>query len=78
MSFVEGRQPKYDKVWKELVDLQVLRPFEMENFICSISFAIHQQSEKERAKRDLKFAESIVMLVQASITEPQSFNLLET
>ncbi len=78
MSFVEGRQPKYDEAWKELVDSQVLRPFETEKFICSISSAIHHQSDKERAERDLKSAKSIVMSVQASITEPQPSSLLET
>jgi hypothetical protein len=33
MKFVESYQPEYDTAWKELIDSQVLRPFETEEFI---------------------------------------------
>ena len=78
MSFVKYCRPKYDEAWKELVDSKVLRPFETEIFICSISSAYHHQSEKERAERDVESAKLIELLVQASITEPQPSSLLET
>lgn len=39
MRFVKRHQPRYDEAWKKLVYSKVLRPFEMEEFLCNIDSA---------------------------------------
>ena len=73
MRTVERHQPKYDEPWKELVDSQVLRPSETEEFICNIKF--QHASEKERAEKAVESAKSAVMSAQNAIPGPRRAHL---
>lgn len=50
MRTVEHQKPLYDAAWEELVDAQVLRPFETGQLVCDINSAIRRASERERAQ----------------------------
>ncbi|CZR65639.1 uncharacterized protein PAC_15539 [Phialocephala subalpina] len=75
MRFVKRQQPQYDEAWKELVDSQVLRPNETEEFICNIASAFQHESEEERANKAMEFAKSAVISAQKAFTDPRRSNL---
>ncbi|KUI62006.1 hypothetical protein VP1G_09129 [Cytospora mali] len=66
-SRVERMQPKYDAAWKTLVDSSVLRPFETEEYVCSIQSAVRRQSERDQATRAVTSARSAVKAVLTSV-----------
>ena len=71
MRFVERHQAEYDEAWKELVDSQVLRPFETAEFIIrDPKSAVQQASEEERAEKAVEFVKLAVM--SAENTNPDS------
>jgi hypothetical protein len=71
MRFVERHQAEYDEAWKELVDSQVLRPYETEEFIIhDPKSAVQQASEEERAEKAVEFAESAVMSAEKANPDP--------
>ncbi|KAF2185518.1 hypothetical protein K469DRAFT_726674 [Zopfia rhizophila CBS 207.26] len=59
------QQQRLDNAWKKLVDAKVLRPFETQEFICSIESGFLERSERERAEEAVESAKSAVMLVEA-------------
>ncbi|KAF2189914.1 hypothetical protein K469DRAFT_683268 [Zopfia rhizophila CBS 207.26] len=65
------QQQRLDDAWKKLVDANVLRPFETEEFICSIESGFMEQSEEDRAKEAVESAESAVMLTREAISDPR-------
>ncbi|KAH7317404.1 hypothetical protein BKA65DRAFT_483624 [Rhexocercosporidium sp. MPI-PUGE-AT-0058] len=71
IRIVKHLQPEYDEAWKELVDSQVLKPNETEEFICSIDSVFQRASERERAEKAVKSAESVVTSAQNAITDPR-------
>ena len=71
MRFVKLHQPEYDAAWKELVDSQVLRPSETQEFICNITSSFQRASEEERAEKAVELAKITVTFVQHSITNPR-------
>lgn len=77
MRFVKRRQPDYDAAWKELVDSQVLRPSETQEFICNIKSVFQRASERERAEKAVQSAKSAVTSAQNAITDPRRSNLSE-
>jgi len=60
MRFVKRHQLEYDEAWKQLLDSGVLRPFEIEEFICNIDSAFQYASERERAEKAVESAKSAV------------------
>ena len=77
MATVNLRQPVYDEAWKKLVESQVLRPHETEEFICNIDSAFQRAGERERAERAVESAKSAVMSAQKAITDPRRSSLSE-
>jgi hypothetical protein len=69
MRFVKRHQLRYDEAWKKLVDSQVLRPFETEEFICNIDSAFRRASEREQAEKAVESAKSAVMSAEKAITD---------
>jgi hypothetical protein len=61
---VKKLQPGYDRAWKTLVDSNVLRPSETEEYVCDMKFAFQCQSEREQAQKAVKAAEAVVISVQ--------------
>lgn len=78
MRFIKCHQPQYDKLWKKLVNLKVLRPLNMKEFICNIESAFQHTSEREQAEKAVKFAKSAVMSVEKAITDSQHSSLFKT
>lgn len=64
---VESMQPKYDAAWKTLQDSNVLRPFETEEYVCSIECAYKHQSEGDQATQAVKSARSAARTVIESV-----------
>jgi hypothetical protein len=75
MKFVKRLQPEYDAAWKALVDSQVLRPFETEEFICNIKSTFQRASEEEWAEKAVESAKSAMVLAQIAITDPRRAHL---
>ncbi|KAL5331131.1 hypothetical protein ACEPPN_000660 [Leptodophora sp. 'Broadleaf-Isolate-01'] len=71
MSFVKRHQPRYNEVWKKLVDSKVLSPSETEEFIWNIDSSFQHASEEDRAERSVKSAKSAVISAQKAITDPR-------
>ncbi|KAL2352918.1 hypothetical protein BJ546DRAFT_794317, partial [Cryomyces antarcticus] len=71
LRFVERLQPLYDEAWKKIVDSQVLRPFETEEYICNIKSAFQRASDRERAEKAVESAKSAVMLAQNAVPDPR-------
>ncbi|KAF2189933.1 hypothetical protein K469DRAFT_683279 [Zopfia rhizophila CBS 207.26] len=65
------QQQRLDDAWKKLVDAKVLRPFETQEFICSIESGFLEQNEEDRAKEAVESAKSAVMLAQKTISDPR-------
>ena len=61
-------QPEYDQAWKTLEDAKVLRPFETEEYICTIKSAYHQDSEEEQAAAAVKSAAAVLVSCQKDRT----------
>ncbi|KAF2184526.1 hypothetical protein K469DRAFT_780839, partial [Zopfia rhizophila CBS 207.26] len=57
--------------WKKFVDAKVLRPFETQEFICSIESGFLEQNEEDRAKEAVESAKSAVMLARKAISDPR-------
>jgi hypothetical protein len=74
-KFVKRHQPEYDAAWKKLVDSQVLRPFETEEFICDIKSAFQRASERERAEKAVESAKSAVTAAQNVVPDPRRAHL---
>lgn len=72
---VKIKQPVYDAAWKKLVDANVLRPFETEEYVCNIECAIRQQVEEDQANRAVKSANSaakaVLIAIHKDINNPQ-------
>ena len=75
MRFVKRHQPRYDEAWKKLVDSQVLRPSETEEFICNIESAFQHASEEDQAEKAVESAKSAVMSAQKAMTDPRRSGL---
>jgi hypothetical protein len=76
MRFVERHQAEYDAAWKELVDSQVLRPFETEEFIIyDPKSAVQHAGERERAEKAVESAKSAVVSAQNAIPDPRHTHL---
>jgi hypothetical protein len=69
MRFVKRHQPRYEEAWKKLVDSQVLRPSETEEFICSIDSAFRRAGERNQAERAVESAKSAVMSAQKAMRD---------
>ena len=63
------RQAMYDEAWKELVDSQVLRPHETEEFVCSTASKYQHAGEEKRASSAVESAKSAVRAAEKAITE---------
>lgn len=72
---VEKLQPDYDKAWKTLVDSEVLRPFETEEYVCDIVSAFQCQSEEDQAQKAVKSAEAVLLAVQKTSHDPRDSRL---
>ncbi|KAI0143500.1 hypothetical protein GGR57DRAFT_484021 [Xylariaceae sp. FL1272] len=68
---VKNRQPEYDKAWETLVDANVLRPFETEEYICAIDSAFQRQNEEDRAYKAVKSAEAVLISAQKAKDHPR-------
>lgn len=77
MTDLEYRQPQYDEAWKEIVNSNLLRPFETGEFLCTAGAAFFHQSEKNKAEEAVNAAKSIVISAQKLITDLQAFSPLE-
>jgi hypothetical protein len=65
---IKRMQPDYHIAWKKLVDSNVLRPFETEEYVCRTrECGLRQQSEREEATRAVKSAETAAQAVVASM-----------
>ncbi|KAF2193575.1 hypothetical protein K469DRAFT_745128 [Zopfia rhizophila CBS 207.26] len=64
------QQQRLDDAWKKLVNAKVLRPFETQEFICSIESGFLERSERERAEEAVESAKSAVMLARKAISDP--------
>ncbi|KAH8746635.1 hypothetical protein F5883DRAFT_721544 [Diaporthe sp. PMI_573] len=60
-------QPKYDAAWKTLVDANVLRPFETEEYVCNLESSVQRQSEEDQATRAVTLAKSAANAVLTSV-----------
>lgn len=78
MRFIKCHQPQYDKAWKKLVNLKVLRPLNMKKFICNIESAFQHTSEREQAEKAVKFTKLAVMSVEKAITDSWHSSLFKT
>ena len=77
IRFVKRHQPRYDEAWKKLVDSEVLRSFETEEFICNINSAFQRASERMQAEKAVESAKSAVMSAQKAITDLRRSSLSE-
>lgn len=75
MRIVKRLQPQYDAAWKELVDSQVLRPFETEEFICDVDSAFQRGSEEERAEKAVEATRVGVASAERAISDPRRSHL---
>jgi hypothetical protein len=76
MRFVERHQAEYDAAWKELVDSQVLRPFETEEFIIyDPKSAVQHANERERAEKAVQSAKSAVVSAENNNPDPRHAHL---
>lgn len=66
-SRVKRMQPKYDAAWETLVDANVLRPFETEEYVCNIESSFRRQSEREQATRTVALAKSAAKAILTSV-----------
>ena len=64
--YLQRTQPKYDEAWTKLVDSNVLRPFETEEYICDIISSFQRQREREQAQRAVESARSAAEAVLIS------------
>ncbi|KUI70589.1 hypothetical protein VM1G_06061 [Cytospora mali] len=62
-------QPGYNEAWKRLVDSNVLRDFETEEYINKIECALRHQSEEDQASKTVKSAKSAIAAVIKSHQE---------
>ena len=65
---VQRHQLQYDEAWKDLVDSQVLRPFETQELICNIESAFQRAGEEDRAKKAVESVKSAVTLRSKATT----------
>ena len=65
--FLKHKQPEYDEAWKKLVDSNVLRPFETEEYICDILSAFQRQREREQAQKAVESVKSAGNAVLVSV-----------
>ncbi len=75
MRFVKRHQPRYDEAWKKLVDSNVLRPSETEEFIWNLDSSFQHAGEEDRAERVVESAKSVVLSVQKATTDPRRFTI---
>lgn len=75
MRFVERHQPEFDEAWQVLVDAQILRPFETQEFICNIKSAFQHADEEERAEKAVESAKLAVTSVHNAIADPSRSSL---
>ena len=66
-SRAKRMQPKYDAAWKTLVDANVLRPFEIEEYVCNLESSVQRQSEEAQATRAVTLAKSAAKAVLTSV-----------
>ena len=69
MRSVKRRQPRCDEAWKKLVESQVLRPSETEDFICNISSAFQSASEEDQAEIAVESAKSAVISAEKAVAD---------
>ncbi|KAK3333490.1 hypothetical protein B0T19DRAFT_127539 [Cercophora scortea] len=69
--FVEKLRPDYDKAWKTLVDLKVLRPSDTDEYVCDLGFSAQCDCERERAEKAVGAAEAALVLVQETGDDPR-------
>ena len=74
--FLQRKQPSYDEAWKKLVDSNVLRPFETEEYIWDIESSFQRQHEEGQAQKAVELARSAAKAVLISahkdVSNPRS------
>ena len=64
--FLQSKQPSYDEAWKKLVDSNVLRSFETEDYVCGIKCWIQHDFEENEAWKAVESARSAAKAVLVS------------
>ena len=77
MRIVKRLQPQYDAAWNQLVDAQVLRTFETEEFICDVDSAFQRGREEERAEKAVEASRLGVTTAERAISDPRRSHLSE-
>ncbi|POS72348.1 hypothetical protein DHEL01_v209259 [Diaporthe helianthi] len=72
---VKRMQPKFDAAWKTLVDANLLRPFETQEYVCDIDSSFQRQIESDQATRAVALAKSagraVLTWVYNDINDPR-------
>lgn len=73
---IERLAPGHDKAWQELVDTEILRPHETEEFLLATASPMERASEREQAQREVERAESEARRIYVTTQEePQRWRI---